>query len=328
MIKTLDNQSNLYLRIERMENASSAFQTLNKKGSFLSGNIESPITFFAELHDYSVRYKKANRKERRDIEAVQVELLVPQELDLNSLRSFSKDYAIKAFVDLPYVAYLLKRGNGVYIYYLISERRYMRKSEKVDVIARSNIYQKINEKGKKVFAKATDPLAICIKQKGTVYRSYSSHFTDHKNRLFTGNDNEFAHKIQLFLRIATTLLNKIHLVYKRVFFRKINIKRANGNYYHYLNIRDLNDTFLYFETTLNKIEESLLLGYMEDSLADLNKIKYSYLNRARKLRFRYDRVSLPFHFCIRRDLFRENLESFVDSFDKDINCFYQGLSNI
>lgn len=326
MIKSLSSSSNLYLNIDRVTNCFHSFKHLASTSTLINSNLQDPLHFFKKLHQHSKKHKKCKRTKRRDIEAVVVTILLPKKLNKDQLINFAKEYAVKGFQSLPYAAFKVSKGSGNYLVFLVSERRYLKKGIVIEVKARSNVYQKINEQGKKVITKSTDPDAFLVRSKGEVYSTYKSHFTN-KNRLFTGNDSEFTHKVKNFKRMAITLLTRLNFVIKRAFFRKINIKKAKGNYLYYKNIRDINETFLYFENEINKIENHLLMGYMEEELKEFNKIKYRFLNRAREMRFQYGRVSLPFHYKLRRDRFRENLEAFVDTFDLDIKNFHNELAN-
>lgn len=326
MIKELKQASNLYLHINRLERVNKVLKQLNKQGIFLTSNLKDPSSFFGSLHEFQMKYKTNDRVKRRDIEAIQVDVLLPKRIDHDLLIGFARNYAKKAFKNLPYTCYQFNKGQGSYLIYIVSERKYLKKSVEVSVCAKSDVYQKINSKGKKVFTTASDPAGNQIKKKGDVYKKYKTHFTN-KDRLFTGNDNEFTHKVLNFKRVAVSLFSELNFVIKRVFFQKINIKKAKGNYFHYLNIRDLNDTFMYFEKTLNAAEHWILQGYMEEELKYLNKIKYRFLNRARDMRFQYGRVSLPFDYRLRRDRFRENIESLVSAFDVEIDQFYEELKS-
>lgn len=327
MIKTIDNISNSFLRKEPIEDITKKMKELNEL-DLIHSNIEKPSSFFSQLHDFCQKHKTAKRKERTNIEAVGLEVMIPSELtEKTQMIQFCNDFSKKALRSLPYAAYYLERGSeGRYIYFLVSERRYETTAITLEIKAASDVYMRINESNKKVICKASDPDAIRIKKKGTVYKSNKVHFTN-KNRLFTGNDSEFQHKIASFKRIVVTILSKLHfhLVKKRVFFRKINIKEAKGNYYKYMNILALNDAFRYFEERINKAEDTLILGYMQDDLKELNQLKFRYLNRARNFRFQYGHNSLSFDWNMRKDRFQDNLEALVRTFDQDIDNFYLEL---
>lgn len=327
MIKAIDKTNNMWLHKEPIENITQKMRVLTKL-ELLHTNIEDVDSFFSQLHDFCQKHKKAKRKERTNVEAIGLEIMIPSELtEKNQMIQFCNEFSKKALRSLPYAAYYLERGSeGRYIYFIVSERRYENKAITLEIKAMSDVYMRTNENNKKVICKATDPDAVCIKRKGTVYKSTKVHFTN-KNRLFTGNDSEFQHKIANFKRVVVTILSKLHfhLVKKRVFFRKINIKEAQGNYFKYMNIIALNNTFRYFEERINKAEDTLLLGYMQDDQKELSQLKFKYLNRARNLRFQYGRNSLSFDWNMRKDRFQDNLEALVRTFDEDLDNFYIDL---
>lgn len=327
MIKTIDKASNVWIKKDPIQNITTKMKKLSKQ-EMIHSNIEDPLSFFAQLHDFSRKHKKANRKDRTNIEAIGLEVMIPDGMsEKGQMIHFCNEFSKKALRSLPYAAYYIERGTcGRYIYFLVSERRYEKTAIALEYKAASDVYMRVNEENKKVFCKANEKGAVCIKKKGTIYKSVKVHFTN-KNRLFTGNDNEFLHKIENFKRIVVTILSKLHFhfVKKRVFFRKVNIKEAQGNYYKYMNIMALNDTFKYFEERINKAEDTLILGYMTDDQKELNQLKFKYLNRARNFRFQYGRKTLSFDWNMRKDRFQDNLETLVETFEKDMEAFYLDL---
>lgn len=326
MFKRYAQQTNLYVNITRTSDCSKSFNALLKRESILATNVKEPRQFFHYLHDYCQKHKTCKRTKRENVEAVELVVMIPSNMRHDQVSDFAKEFAIKALHDLPYVAFKTFKGNGTYITYLISERRYLPKAEKVNVTARSDFYQKTVD-GKKVIAKASDPEAICVHQKGKVYKTYHAHFTDKKDRIFTGCEQEFKHKLNALKRIALTIITSIHYVSSHVFIKKINAKKSQGNFYWYQNIRDLNNCFMYIEQVLNDAQTRLTLGYLHyDYGGALDKIKYRYMARANNKRFKAGHVSISIHYCLRRDWFRDNLQVFIDGFDTEMAKLWERIA--
>lgn len=322
MIKALDLVSNAYVQIVRSLDCMKSYRILENH-TYLTSNIQDPELYFLELHHFSISYRNAERTVRSNIEAIELEVLLPEGLSFVQQQKFASDYATEAFAEMDYIAWLRKKGNGYYINYLISERKYIPEGQEMIWKAPADIYQKQTVKGK-VFCKANDPDAVLIEAKGAIRKTEIVCFGN-KNRYFTGCKEEFERLITSLKHAVVVIAEKYKKVIHRAFIQKINIKKANGNVYWYRNIMDLNRTFQYFESVINTLENNIILGYMQDSLSDFQKIKYRMLNRARNLRFRYGKITLPFHYTLRRNQFRENIAELIKKFDDEVSGFYESL---
>lgn len=318
MIKVLDNLSNAFVHIERVPDCLAAFQFLTKNESFIFSNVEDAEELFKELHFFSISFKSAKREKRKNAEAIQLELLLPEGLSKIEKIKFTKEYAKLVLPNMDYAAFFKKKGKGYYVTYLISERTFYPEGIEMTWKCPCNVYKRKTDKGTMVFCSKNHKGAVLVERKGEIRKRAIVKFSN-KSREFTGCNGEFEQLIKSLKQSVISIASKFNKIIKRVFIPKINNKKAKGNFYRYKNILDLNKTFSYFEHAINIIENNLLLGYMDEVLPDLQQLKYRILNRARNLRFKYGRVSLSISYKMRRDSFLESLTLLKEEFDHEIS---------
>lgn len=327
MIKECSKETNMYIHFDYLENVSKELREL-RHNEILKEELPGGMNkykFFALLHR-ETQLNAPHRKKRRVVDAVAIELLLPLGISKSKIDELLQELHKQYFSNLHYIVYLIERGSAKYLRFICSERKYSFEQTDIPTYYGKDVYMRVNENGKKVFAKETD-LDAELLHKGTDIRSTRfSHFSN-KVRKFTGNAKEFAQKKRQLHMMILSILKKLNFVKNEIFLHRINSKQAKGNVYTFMNIQDFNKTIVYMESVLSELERNLKFGYMLDSYKDLTKLRFKYQQRIKRLKFRCNsKVSISLNYRVRRDYFLQNLTSFQELFDTDIDDFIKDIS--
>ena len=141
------------------------------------------LEFFSQLEQFEI-LRAGKRTQSNNIQAKSLEILIPD--SIQDCKPCACSIMAEIFGDdtpLPYVAFLVTRGQGRYLRILISERYYS--EEEIVYVDRwkSDRYQnKVTGR----LCKAADPEARKIVSAGDVRKTWISHFSL-KSRMFTAD---------------------------------------------------------------------------------------------------------------------------------------------
>lgn len=325
MIKQYLKSNNLYVEVEHLDHVNLELKEL-RNNKLLYQNLpkgKRVYLFFNELSAETQR-NAPNRKERRVIEAVAVEIMLPKEISKDEKERLLQELHKVYMSELNYVVFEVKRGFATYLRYICSERKYYQSEETIETLYGHDGYRVKGKTGKLVYASKETPNAVCIYKATDVRSTRKGHFGN-KCRKFAGSKKVFNHKVEMLKLQICTILQKMNYVRTSRCFPKHDGKSAKNGYV-LQNIQSLNKTLEYMESVINVMERSLCLGYMEDYVDDLNKIYYSYKMRAKKKCIRIGKVTLKFQVTLKQSIFQENVERFKEEFETAIESLQKQIA--
>ena len=294
------------------------------------------LEFFSQLEQFEI-LRAGKRTQSNNIQAKSLEILIPDSIqDCKPCACSIMDEIFGDDKPLPYVVFLVKRGQGRYLRILISERYYS--EEEIVYVDRwkSDRYQnKVTGR----LCKAADPEARKIVSAGDVRKTWVSHFSL-KSRIFSadgfarkhsnrkeriGFDRLLSHIRQC---IAATFV-KLRIPFTKDFTIPKLKRYAWFNKYQNINLTRINNAIHHVENELQEEWIALRDGYfiqerktydrfMAIARRYLNRFKNGFFSKSyggsRKLKFSFS----PFMNVVR---VQENLDSLIEDFDQEIEEF-------
>lgn len=261
--------------------------------------------------------------------------MIRKEMSLDEKKTIAKKFAKQLFgcsdyaglnsiskeIELPYSAYLLKRGSAEYIEFYVSDR-YWKKGGFEWIKSYSKDYY-INATTKKLTTKK-DPEAVISHHKGDFISSTTEPFSK-KTKLFMNSKKNFndlvAYVKEIYINICESLAFYMDNTAK---LPKISRERAH-NKYQTRNVTQINRYATQAENQLQELYEALLDGYFwEDK--ETQKAFYRLRQKFRRIlntgKFKVgDRISYEFTISTYWNHLDDTMSAFENLFDSEYNQF-------
>lgn len=292
--------------------------------------------FFCMLEEFEIS-RAGKRTQSNNIQAKSLEILIPD--SIQDCKQCACSIMAEIFGDdtpLPYVAFLVTRGQGRYLRILISERYYS--EEEIVYVDRwkSDRYQnKVTGR----LCKAADPEARKIVSAGDVRKTWISHFSL-KSRMFSADGFARKHSNRKkrigFDRLLSHIRQcivaafvKMKIAFEKAFRIPGEKRHEWMNQYQQLNVIRINKAIQHVEQELQLEWIAVRDGYfiqnsktydrfMALAKRYLNRFKNGFFNKKvggnRKLKLSFS----PFMNVVR---VQENLDSLIEDFDQEIEEF-------
>ena len=296
--------------------------------------------FFTDLYKLEKDKRKKESSKYGVISARALEVLLPSSLTTKEITRFSKMIyrsVMQQNKHLPYAVWLVTKGKGRYLEYLISER-YWSEEEQVHQTFYTSPRYRSSLTGK--LCKKDDEYAVMFAKEGDVKQEWKSHFSL-KSRLFS-NDSVARSSLDRKERIGwDRLMERIRQNILAVFLKhgvKCNnymfiprVKRREGlNKFQNINVSVINQTIEYMELALKELWQVLICGYYiqhDDVYQKYLQIyrKYRAIVRDKTYFIRASRHTFTIKYSVfqRVDRCREAMEGLKEMFDKELGAFYE-----
>lgn len=313
---SLGNSNNLWFDFDSIESLEEFLRVHEEVEIFETSTDE---TFWKELARYEDLYGY-KREKYRSRQAFYFEFLLPKSVAPSDLHSFVCELVkrLKHGCSLNYQVYRYQKGEGTYLKILFAERKLYEKEKSVNKVETRDRY--VNRTTKKI-CKESDPDAVLIRTKGTVYGTKMIKWSD-KYRIFITSKKYFNYFRQRIKRMFAEICVKVNVEFKKInFFTSIK-RKSSYNKYTQQNITLYNGTVAHLNMLMKEIHEMLNSGgkysQWSKNIDRVNTLFYRYKQRLSKEKFRYnENVVLSLNIYIRVDWFRQNINEFVSSFEKD-----------
>ena len=298
---------------------------------------------FRELRDFERTQCKCCRKKSTHIEARAIEILLPKNIQKDTVKTFIKNFMKELLggEKLPYCAWIVTQGKGKYAEIIVSERTYSEQEITYVQKWKSSRYQnRITGR----LCKADDPDAVLIVKAGDVRKTYTGHFSL-KSRVFTADvwarkNSDRVERIG-FRRFISAIRQKIVYCFMRaaVFFeKKIWIPKKKRfdfmNRYQQINVIRINELIKYIEERLEDLWQVLIspAKFIDEAKNRdrFNSLCFHYKNIFKNGAFTYKSGAIrpvkltfsPYHNLIRCE---ENLDVLKQQFDKELNAAFERM---
>lgn len=247
-MRELFDQTTSFVRLEPVHNLEEVFDLFKKQKPLLSTTPMDWAVFFYALMNHEkkhgYKYEKYHNKH-----AYSVEIMIPQNLTPLEQKELAQKIANSMLGEenpLPYSVFLNKKGKGIYLYFLISERYYSEDGFNIDTISTKDRYRNAIT-GR--LCKKEDPDAVLVYKKGELISRIHSTFSK-KESVFCFTEKSFLEFVNSLKEIIRNALKAIGFNFlPGVSFRKLD--RRNHNKYIQRNITRVNDAARYADTKYN-----------------------------------------------------------------------------
>ena len=295
------------------------------------------LEFFSQLEQFEI-LRAGKRTQSNNIQAKSLEILIPDSIqDCKSCACSIMDEIFGDDTPLPYVAFLVTRGQGRYLRILISERYY---SEEEIVYVDRWKTDRYQNKVTGRLCKAADPEARKIVSAGDVRKTWVSHFSL-KSRMFSADGFARKHSnrkerigfdrlLQHLRQCIAAAFVKLKIQFNKAFLLP-KLKRHDWlNKYQNINLTRINSAIQHIEQELQMEWIALRDGYFlqEEKVYDrfmalakryANKMKQGFSNHpidgGRK------KIKLSFSIFMNVIRVQENIDTVIEDFDKEIEEF-------